>query len=93
MMVSDKKSVNINGSVSGIVNLGNNNVNINEKLKNTNIQLESNYIEQSEISNNNPIVSKKETARDKVVKIVIEVVVGIIVSVIAGAILYKLNMI
>lgn len=33
-MVSDKKSVNIKGSVSGIVNLGNNNININENLEN-----------------------------------------------------------
>ena len=39
MMVTDKKSININGSISGVVNLGDNSININTIEKNKISQL------------------------------------------------------
>lgn len=91
--MSEEKSVNINGSISGIVNLGDNSININGKQENTNIQFEESYIEKPEITNdNNCEVVRQDKFGNKVVKVIVEVVIGVFVSVIAGYILYKLNM-
>lgn len=89
----EEKSVNINGSISGIVNLGDNSININGKQENTNIQFEESYIEKPETMNDNNCEKvRQDKFGNKVVKVIVEVVIGVLVSVIAGYILYKLNM-
>lgn len=91
--MSEEKSVNINGSISGIVNLGDNSINIKGKQENTNIQFEESYIEKPEITNDNNCEEvRQDKFGNKVVKVIVEVVIGVLVSVIAGCILYKLNM-
>lgn len=93
MMVTDKKSININGSISGVVNLGDNSININTIEKNKISQFDDTYVEKLEIrsNSNNSTEPKKHKFYSKVVKIIVEVIIGILVSVVAGVILYKLN--
>lgn len=93
MMVTDKKSININGSISGVVNLGDNSININTIEKNKISQFDDTCVEKLEIrsNSNNFAKPKKHKFYSKVVKIIVEVIIGILVSVVAGVILYKLN--
>lgn len=93
MMVTDKKSININGSISGVVNLGDNSININTIEKNKISQFDDTCVEKLEIrsNSNNFTEPKKHKFYSKVVKIIVEVIIGILVSVVAGVILYKLN--
>lgn len=93
MMVTDKKSININGSISGVVNLGDNSININTIEKNKISQFDNTCVEKLEIrsNSNNFTEPKKHKFYSKIVKIIVDVIIGILVSVVAGAILYKLN--
>ncbi|MCI8361797.1 MAG: hypothetical protein HFJ41_01350 [Clostridia bacterium] len=90
--MSDKRKININGSISGIANFGSNSININMNKENNIDILKDKYIEKSDISkNNNFIELEKDKFSNNIIKIIIEIVVGVIISVIAGYILYKLN--
>ena len=89
--MNHNKNININGSISGIVNFGSNSININEK--NNIIQQDDNTIERSKInSHTNFTELKKDTSSNNIIKRITEIIIGVIISVIAGYILYKLNM-
>ncbi len=94
--MSNKKNININGSINGIANFGDNSININIKKENNTNQLVRNDIEEPNISDkdNSSELSelKEEKFSNKFVKIIMEIVIGVIISVIAGYILYKFNM-
>ena len=60
-MVTDKKSININGSISGVVNLGDNSININTIEKNKISQFDDICVEKLEIrSNSNNFTEPKK---------------------------------
>lgn len=89
--MNNKISVDINGSVSGIVNVGNNTININEKEQNSEHQLYNNKVKLDMNNNDNITEPKKDKITNNIIKIIIEIIIGVIISVIAGYILYKLN--
>lgn len=90
--MSNKRRININGSISGIANFGSNSINININKENNIDRLKDNYIQKTDISKNNNFTEfKKDKFSSNIVKTIIEIVVGVIISVIAGYILYKLN--
>lgn len=83
----NENKININGTINGIVNLGNNSININKpKAKN---EPDENSSEESDISKTE---LKKDKISSKVFKIMGEIIIGVVISLIAGYILYKLNM-
>lgn len=92
--MSYKRNININGSISGIMNFGNHSINMNINEENNIVQSDDNKIEKSVIRNNENNLSelKKNTFSSNLVKIIIEIIIGVIISVIGGYILYKLNM-
>ena len=91
--MSNKKNININGSINGIANFGDNSININIKKENHTNQLVRNDLEEPNISKDeNSSELKGEKFSNKFVKIIMEIVIGVIISVIAGYILYKFNM-
>jgi|GEM_PF-5153888 len=91
--MSNKRDININGSVSGIANFGDNSVNININEKSNIVKLDNSNAKKSDINSNNNF---KELDKDKfssnIVKKIIEIIIGITISVIAGYIIYKFNM-
>ncbi len=90
--MKNRTSVNINGSISGIVNFGNNTININETKENNVFQLDNNKEESDMNRKHNFKDLKKEKMSSNIVKTISEIIIGVIISVIAGYILYKLNM-
>ena len=90
--MSNQKKITVNGSVNGIINVGNNaiNLNINEESI---PQFNNNPIEKLD-TNHKTNVSKLEENKlsSYLVKTVIEIIIGVVISVIAGFILYQLNM-
>lgn len=92
MYKNDRKSVNINGSISGIVNIGSNSINMNRTEKSNTNPVKDTCTEKMKISNHNNFTNaEKDKFGNKIVKIVVEVLVGVLVSIIASIILYKLN--
>ena len=91
--MKNEVNVNINGSVSGIVNLGNNTININEK-KGNNVVQSDNISEQKLDTNTNDDfreLKEQKMSSNIFLKIISEIIIGVIISVIAGYVLYKLN--
>lgn len=84
--MNNEHNIEINGSVNGIINLGNHSININAKGKNFQSNSTS---ENTQLDDKNTVETKSS---NPVIKVIIEIIVGVIISVIGGYILFKFNM-